>query len=707
MSVQSEQQLITRAEEIRTATEQYSITEEILGQLLIDIINTSFDNIPDSLTAGEIKALLLENADTNLLTDSEKSKVDNIPTNTNTALSGKENVGVAQSLVDGLKDSVPFSGNTLNKLYNLLSSLSVGLNTKASSGDPRLTDERTPIDNSVTAAKIVNGTIPEDKFTSGVRDKLNQVSGATGYNTASFNADFAGKDTDDLTQGSTNLYFTTAEKTKLSGIESGATADQSATEIESLYESRPDTNKYTDSDKSKVVNLPSNTISSLAGKENTGVAQSLIDDLKDNVPTSGDTLHKLFILLGGKASTGDTRFTDQRTPLNNSVSTAKLQDEAVTAAKIELSGITQNRLSSTVQNILNSVSGKENTGVAQSLIDDILDSVPSSGNTLNKLYNLLSGLSVGLNTKVSTGDTRLSDERTPLNNSVSTAKLQDSAVTEVKLSSGVRDKLNQVSGATGYNSTSFDADFSGKTSDDLQQGTTNQYLTNNSVSAAKIQDGVISKVKLTQSLQDEINSISGGTGYNSSDFDTDFSGKTSDDLSQGSSNLFLTTSERSKLINVPTNTISELAGKASTGDSRFTDERTPIDDSVSTDKIQDNSVTNAKIADGEIVKAKLIQSLQDSIDSIALKENAGVAQSLIDNLKAGVPISGNTLNKLNALIVQNSQNINDKVDTTDARLSDQRTPIDNSVSTAKIQDGAITTSKLADDLVIDCGNAFD
>ncbi|MEK6479600.1 hypothetical protein WJR50_18795 [Catalinimonas sp. 4WD22] len=765
MSVQTEQQLVNRATEIKTATEQYSITEQQVGQLLIDIINTAFYNIPDALTPAQVKALLLQNPDTNNLSDQFVSVLNNVPGNTNYVLSTKENVGIAQSLVDGLKDGVVFSGNTLNKLYTLISGLTTGLNTKVSTGDTRLTDERTPKDLSVSTDKIQNSAVNEIKLSSEVRDKLNQVSGATGYNSASFDADFAGKDSDDLQQGNTNLFFTTAEKTKLSGIESGATRDQSASEIESLYESRPDTNKYSDTDKGKVDNLPSNTITSLSGKENVGVAQNLIDNLKDSVPTSGDTLHKLYILLSGisaglntKVSTGDTRLSDQRTPINNSVSTAKIQDSAVTNDKIA-SGITQDKLSTTVQNTLNSVAGKENVGVAQTLIDNIKDSVPASGDTLNKI-------AVNLDQKVDDGDSRLSNERTPTDNSVSTAKIADSAVTndkianstieEVKLSSAVRDKLNAVSGATGYDSSSFNADFSGKTSDDLAEGVSNLYLTNDSVDTAKIQDESVTKAKLSTALQNQIDNLSGATGYNSSDFDTDFSGKTSDDLTQGNTNLYLTTGERSKLVNVPTNTIDELSTKASTGDSRFSDERIPTDDSVSTVKIQDNSVTNSKILDGEIAKAKLIQSLQDSIDSISLKENAGVAQSLIDSLKGGVAISGNTLQKLNALIEQNTQDIGNKentgvaqtlidnlkdsvptsgdtlnklytlisgnteglstkVDDSDSRLSDERTPLSGSVTTDKIVDSAVTEVKLANDLRIkidqvsgdlDGGNAF-
>ena len=43
--------------------------------------------------------------------------------------------------------------------------------------------------------------------------------------------------TDDLPASATNLYMTTAERSKLAGIEAGATADQTASEIEALYDS--------------------------------------------------------------------------------------------------------------------------------------------------------------------------------------------------------------------------------------------------------------------------------------------------------------------------------------------------------------------------------------------------------------------------------------------------------------------------------------
>ena len=72
------------------------------------------------------------------------------------------------------------------------------------------------------------------------RDRANH----TGTQLASTISDF-----DTAVEGSTQVALNT---TKLEGIEEGATADQTADEIEVLYESRSDTNKYTDVEKAKV-----------------------------------------------------------------------------------------------------------------------------------------------------------------------------------------------------------------------------------------------------------------------------------------------------------------------------------------------------------------------------------------------------------------------------------------------------------------------
>jgi hypothetical protein len=53
----------------------------------------------------------------------------------------------------------------------------------------------------------------------------------------------------------TTASFTTADETKLDGIEAGATADQTGAEIKAAYEGEADTNAYTDAEKSKLAGI--------------------------------------------------------------------------------------------------------------------------------------------------------------------------------------------------------------------------------------------------------------------------------------------------------------------------------------------------------------------------------------------------------------------------------------------------------------------
>ena len=56
----------------------------------------------------------------------------------------------------------------------------------------------------------------------------------------------------------TDNNYTTTEKNKLAGIEAGATADQSAFEIKTAYESNANTNAYTDAEKTKLAGIEAN-----------------------------------------------------------------------------------------------------------------------------------------------------------------------------------------------------------------------------------------------------------------------------------------------------------------------------------------------------------------------------------------------------------------------------------------------------------------
>jgi len=62
-------------------------------------------------------------------------------------------------------------------------------------------------------------------------------------------------DVDNHISGSTNKVYTATEQTKLAGVESGATADQTPGEIKTAYESNSNTNAFTDSEKTKLAGI--------------------------------------------------------------------------------------------------------------------------------------------------------------------------------------------------------------------------------------------------------------------------------------------------------------------------------------------------------------------------------------------------------------------------------------------------------------------
>ena len=77
--------------------------------------------------------------------------------------------------------------------------------------------------------------------------------------------------------GNTNAY-TDSEKTKLAGIETGATGDQTAAEIKTAYESNSDTNAFTDSAQTK-----------LAGIEASATADQTATEIKTAYESNSDT----------------------------------------------------------------------------------------------------------------------------------------------------------------------------------------------------------------------------------------------------------------------------------------------------------------------------------------------------------------------------------------------------------------------------------
>ncbi|MGV9001916.1 MAG: hypothetical protein ACOH18_03080 [Candidatus Saccharimonadaceae bacterium] len=235
-------------------------------------------------------------------------------------------------------------------------------------------------------------------------------------------------------------------------------------------------------------------------------------------------------------TTDDDRLTNSRTPSDDSVSTSKLQDESVTEDKLGISNTpaADDFLQWDGTNLV------WQAQAARATVTKADVGLGNVDNTSDADKPVSTAVQTQLDLKAAVSDVRFSDQRTPSDNSVATAKIQDSAITEPKLSI-----VNAPSSGNflAWDGTNF-----------------------------KWQDQAASAVS----------SVSGRTGA-----------VTLTKADVGLSNVDNTTDA-----NKPISTAAQIVfdNKAEITDTRFTNQRTPSDDSVSTIKVQDSSITEPKLA---------------------------------------------------------------------------------------------------------------
>jgi len=288
--------------------------------------------------------------------------------------------------------------------------------------------------------------------------------------------------------------------------------------------------------------------------------------------------------------------------------------------------------------------------------------------------------------KVDSTDARLTDQRTPVDGSVVTLKILDQSVTEAKLSNAVQSKLNaatgssvtSVAGKTGA-VTLFRTDVGLGNVDDTSDATkpisiatqaaldAKYEMPGTGVPEANLSTGVQTKLNaVTPIALDDITDVNvlgvvagqalvyqgsqwaaatittGGTGV------TDhgaLTGLVDDDHTQYHNDIradvrYYTKSQMD----------TSLAAKAGTSDSRFTNQRTPVDGSVTTLKVVDASITEAKLSSA--VQTKL-NATNGAVDSVAGKTGivtlfkADVGLGNVDNTTdASKPVSTATATAL-------------------------------------------------------------
>ncbi|RYX78651.1 hypothetical protein EON76_02925 [bacterium] len=153
---------------------------------------------------------------------------------------------------------------------------------------------------------------------------------------------------------------------------------------------------------------------------------------------------------------------------DGSVGSTQLQSNAVTAATLAPNSVTSNALASDSVDATTIVDGSITKTKLTTSVQASLDKADSStqpadlavkandntvvhlseSETITGAKNFTGGATVNGTGIVIATDIRLSDMRMPIDNSITTIKVQDAAITETKLASGVQAKLNNINGLT-------------------------------------------------------------------------------------------------------------------------------------------------------------------------------------------------------------------------------------------------------------------
>lgn len=222
-------------------------------------------------TGAEIKALYEAQANTNAYTDAEKSKLAGVEAGATADQTGAE----IKSLYEAQANTNAYTDAEKTKLAGIESGADV-----------------TDATNVEAAGAVMDADI--------------------GVTVQAYDANIVS----DASYVHTDNNYTTTEKNKLAGIEAGATADQTAAEIKTAYESNTNTNAYTDAEKTKLAGIEAGATAdqtkadidilginaaTLQGNNAayfTGYTDTAIANLVDTAPSTLDTLNELAAALG-------------------------------------------------------------------------------------------------------------------------------------------------------------------------------------------------------------------------------------------------------------------------------------------------------------------------------------------------------------------------------------------------------------------------
>lgn len=222
-------------------------------------------------TNGEIKTAYEANANTNAFTDAEQTKLAGVATGATddttvdahiadaTAAHDDSAIAAAASAtnytpsgptVEGHLAGVDTALGAVGAVASVFGRTGVVVAAGGDYDDAQVTSAASAT-NYTPASATVDGHFAGVDTALGSVGAVASVFGRTGAVVA-VSGDY---DADEITETASNKILTSAERTKLGGIETGATADQTGAEIKVSYEGEADTNAYDDAAVSKLAGI--------------------------------------------------------------------------------------------------------------------------------------------------------------------------------------------------------------------------------------------------------------------------------------------------------------------------------------------------------------------------------------------------------------------------------------------------------------------
>ena len=215
------------------------VTDAGSGAIITGAERTKLDGIEagatGDMTDAEIKTAYENNANTNAFTDAEQTKLAGIEALAD--VTDAANVAAAGAVMNTGDETIAgvktFSSTISGSIDGNAATVTDGVYTTSS----------------VTALSDVTDAGSGAIITGAERTKLDGIeAGATG--------DMTDAEIKTAYENNANTNaFTDAEQTKLTGIETGATADQTDAEIKTAYENNANTNAFTDAEQTKLAGI--------------------------------------------------------------------------------------------------------------------------------------------------------------------------------------------------------------------------------------------------------------------------------------------------------------------------------------------------------------------------------------------------------------------------------------------------------------------